>query len=103
MSPDINAFAEALASVLAAGQIGAGIAILATFFTAIGQGNIVAKTIESTARQPEAAGAIRPTMFIGLAMAETGGIYGLVIAFVMLFVNPLGTWFFNQLASKFGL
>jgi F-type H+-transporting ATPase subunit c len=97
MSPDV--YAESLARVLAAGQIGAGIAILATLFTAIGQGNIVAKTIESTARQPEAAGAIRPTMFIGLAMAETGGIYGLVIAMIMLFVNPLGSWLVNQLSS----
>jgi hypothetical protein len=28
-------------------------------------------------------------MFIGLAMAETSGIYGLVIAILILFVHPL--------------
>ena len=80
---------EHLATVLAAGQYAAAIAVLAGSFTAIGQGNIVSKAIESIARQPEARGAVQTTMFIGLAMAETGGIYGLVIAMIMLFANPL--------------
>ncbi|MCL1807878.1 MAG: ATP synthase F0 subunit C [Oscillospiraceae bacterium] len=79
----------ALASVIAAGQIGAGIAMIAAAFTAVGQGNIGAKAIESIARQPEARGSIQSTMFITLGMAETGGIYGLVIAMIMLFANPL--------------
>ena len=78
-----------LAFILALGQIGAGIAVLTGAFTAIGQGNIAAKAIESIARQPEARGNITSTMFIGLAMAETGGIYGLLIAFLLLFANPL--------------
>jgi len=39
--------------------------------------------------QPEAAGSIQSTMFIGLAMAETSGIYGLLIAIILLFANPL--------------
>jgi F-type H+-transporting ATPase subunit c len=81
--------AESLAKVISAGQIGAGIAVLTGSFTAIGQGNIVAKAIESIARQPESRGSIQTTMFIGLGMAETGGIYGLVIAMIMLFANPL--------------
>ncbi|MFA5449645.1 MAG: hypothetical protein WC292_04325 [Clostridia bacterium] len=32
---------------------------------------------------------MRTTMFVGLAMAETSGIYGLLIAIIMLFANPL--------------
>ena len=78
-----------LAFILALGQIGAGLAVLAAAFTAIGQGNIGAKAVESIARQPEARGNITSTMFIGLAMAETGGIYGLLIAIILLFANPL--------------
>ena len=80
---------EHLAKVLVAGQFAAAIAVLAGSLTALGQGNIASKAIESVARQPEARGSVQTMMFIGLAMAETGGIYGLVIAMILLFANPL--------------
>ena len=80
---------EHLASVIAAGQIAAAIAVFTAAFVAVGQGNIVAKALESIARQPEARGTISTTMFIGLAMSETSGIYGLVISMILLFANPL--------------
>ena len=80
---------QALASVIMAGQIAAGIAVLTGLATAIGQGNVAAKAIESIARQPEARGNITSTMFIGMAFSETGGIYGLLIAIILLFANPL--------------
>lgn len=78
-----------LAFVIALGQIAAGIAVLAAHGTAIGQGNIGAKAVESVARQPEAKGDVTSTMFISIALAETGGIYGLLIAIILLFANPL--------------
>lgn len=87
---------EALATVLAATQIAAAIALLNGIFTTIGQGNIAVKAIESIARQPEARGSITSTMFIGLGMAETSGIYGIVIAFLLLFVNPIGNFFITH-------
>ncbi|MCL2767710.1 MAG: ATP synthase F0 subunit C [Synergistaceae bacterium] len=77
------------AIIIAAAQIGAAIALLNGLITAIGQGNIVAKSVESIARQPEARGSIMNTMFIGMAMAETSGIYGLLVAIILLFANPL--------------
>ncbi len=70
-------------------HIAAGIAVLNGLFVPIGQGNVAAKAIESIARQPEAADDIRSAMFIGLATSETSGIYGLLIAIIMLFANPL--------------
>jgi len=73
----------------------AAIALLNGVLTTIGQGKVASTAIEAVARQPEAADAIRTNMFIGLAMAETSGIYGLLIAFVMLFVNPLATTYIN--------
>ena len=79
----------AFALVIAAGQLGAGLAVVAAMMTAVGQGNIGAKAIESIARQPEARGSIMTTMFISLAVSETGGIYGLLIAIILLFANPL--------------
>ena len=90
---------DALALVCAAGQIGAAFAVFAGAFTAIGQGNIAAKAIESIARQPEAKGSITGTMFISLGISETVAIYGLLIAVVLLFANPL----INKFADLAGL
>ena len=78
-----------LAIVIAAGQIAAAIALLNGAFTAFGQGRIAASALEAMARQPEAAGSVRGTMIVGLAIAETSAIYGLLIAFLLLFANPL--------------
>ena len=80
---------EFLASVIAAGQFAAALAVFGGILTTIGQGNIAAKAIESIARQPEAKGSINTAMIISMAMAETNGIYGLVIALLLLFANPL--------------
>jgi F-type H+-transporting ATPase subunit c len=80
---------DPLAFVIAVGQIAAALALFNGVITVIGQAKIVEKAIESIARQPEAASSITSTMFIGLAMAETSGIYGLLISIIMLFANPL--------------
>jgi len=80
---------DPLAFIIAVAQFSSAIALLNGLLTTLGQGNIVAKAIESIARQPEAADSIRGTMFIGLAMGETSGIYGLIIAIILLFANPL--------------
>lgn len=51
---------------------------LATLGPALGIGWLVAKTQESTARQPEVAGVLRINMFIGMALVEALGLIGLV-------------------------
>ena len=80
---------DPLAYIIAFAQISAALALLNGVLTTIGQGRVAATAIESIARQPEAASSIQSTMFIGLAMAETSGIYGLLIAILLLFANPL--------------
>ncbi|MCH5197242.1 MAG: ATP synthase F0 subunit C, partial [Oscillospiraceae bacterium] len=40
-------------------------------------------------RQPEASGAITRTMIIGDALAETTGLYALVVALLLMYANPL--------------
>ncbi|MGO4960436.1 ATP synthase F0 subunit C [Jeotgalibaca porci] len=80
---------ESLATVIGIVHIAAAIALLNGVLTTFGQAKIAAQAIESIGRQPEAADDIRSTMFVGLAMAETSGIYGLLIAIIMLFANPL--------------
>lgn len=88
---------QGLAIIIAAAQIGAAIALFNGAFTTFGQARVAAQAIESMARQPEAADDIRSTMFIGLALSETSGIYGLLIAIIMLFANPLIDIYINLL------
>jgi F-type H+-transporting ATPase subunit c len=55
---------------------------------ALAEGRAVASALDAIARQPEAAGTISRTLFVGLAMIETTAIYCLVIALILLFANP---------------
>lgn len=57
---------------------------LSTIAPAIGQGMAAKSAMESIARQPEAAGNIRSTLIISLALMEALTIYGLLIAFMIL-------------------
>ena len=54
---------------------------------AIGEGNAVGKALEGMARQPENTSNLRTNMLVGCAVAETTGIYSLVIALLLLFVS----------------
>ncbi len=67
-------------------------AALAVSFGAIGpalaEGRAVAAAMDAIARQPEAAGTLSRTLFVGLAMIETMAIYCLVVALLLLFANP---------------
>ena len=57
-------------------------------FDGIGQGFAAGKGAEAVGRQPEARGTITQTMLLGCAVAESTGIYGLVVALILLFGNP---------------
>ncbi|MCL2372212.1 MAG: ATP synthase F0 subunit C [Defluviitaleaceae bacterium] len=80
---------DPLAFIIGMAQLSAAIALLNGILTTLGQGRVASAAIESIARQPEARGSISTTMFIGLGMAETSGIYGLLIAIILLMFNPL--------------
>ena len=54
----------------------------------IGEGNAVAKACEAIGRQPESKSAVTSTMIMGCAIAETTGLYALVIAILLIFVAP---------------
>jgi F-type H+-transporting ATPase subunit c len=69
--------------------IGAVIAVsVGSIGQALAEGRSVAAAMDAIARQPEAAGTISRTLFVGLAMIETMAIYCLVIALLLLFANP---------------
>ena len=66
--------------------IGAGLCMgIGAIGPGVGEGNAVGKALEGMARQPEAAGTLRSTMIMGCAIAETTGIYSLLISFLILF------------------
>lgn len=69
--------------------IGAALSIgIAGFGAGIGMGNGLRGACEGVARNPDAKGAITTTMIIGMALCESIAIYGLVIAFILLYANP---------------
>ncbi len=69
--------------------IGAVIAVaFGAIGPALGEGRAIAAAMDAIARQPESAGVLSRTLFVGLAMIETMAIYCLVIALLLLFANP---------------
>lgn len=76
--------------IMAASAIGAGLAVgIAAIGPGIGEGFAAGKAVEALGRQPEAMSKIRTLMLLGQAVSETTGIYGLVIAILILFAKPL--------------
>ncbi len=61
---------------------------------AIGEAKAVAQALSSIAQQPDEAGTISRTLFIGLAMIESIAIYCFVISIILIFANP----FWNHVA-----
>lgn len=72
----------------------AGITIaIGSIGPALGEGWAVARALGAIAQQPDKANVITRTLFVGLAMVESTAIYCLVVAMVIIFVNPFWTYF----------
>jgi F-type H+-transporting ATPase subunit c len=70
--------------------VAAGIGMaLAAGLCGLGQGRAVASAVDAMARQPGAAARIQTAMIIGLALIESLAIYVLVVAMILLFVQPI--------------
>ena len=78
----------AKAIILMGCAIGSGIAMISGFGPGIGEGYIAGKALEAMARQPEMKSDFTSTMFLGIACAETTGIYGFVTGLLLIFVAP---------------
>lgn len=91
--------------ILISKYMGAGLAIgIAAFGSAFGEGIIALKASEAIARQPKASSQIVRIMLITQAVAETAGIFGLLISIILLFVvsSEGGTAFaFSVIAAGF--
>lgn len=75
--------------ILGMSAIGAGLAMFAAIGSGLGQGQAAGQAAAAVARQPEARSEVLQMMILGCAISETSGIYGLIIALLLLFVNPL--------------
>ncbi len=56
---------------------------LAAIGPGIGIGILMGKSVEAMARQPEAAGVVRGTMFIGIGLIEALALFGFVLSFII--------------------
>ena len=75
--------------VAACSCIGAGLALIAGIGPGVGQGIAAGHAAAAVGRNPGAKGDVTSTMLLGQAVAETTGLYGLLIAMLLLFVKPL--------------
>ena len=65
-------------------SIGAGIVYgAAAIGPGIGIGLVVGNAITAMARQPESAGTVRTTMFLGIAFTEALALFGFVLSFII--------------------
>jgi F0F1-type ATP synthase membrane subunit c/vacuolar-type H+-ATPase subunit K len=64
-------------------MIGAGIACIALVGAGIGIGNVFSALITGLARNPSAN--VTTYAFLGFALAEATGLFGLAVAFIILF------------------
>ena len=70
-----------------AAAAGAGYAYgLAAIGPGIGIGYLVGQSVQAMARQPESAGTVRTTMFLGIAFTEALALIGFVVFILLKFV-----------------
>jgi F-type H+-transporting ATPase subunit c len=85
--------------IAAASIIAAGLTIaIGSVGPALGEGRAVAQALSSIAQQPDEAGTISRTLFVGLALVESTAIYCFVISMILIFANP----FWNYLTTGAG-
>lgn len=75
--------------ILACSAVGAGLAMIAGIGPGVGQGIAAGHGASAVGRNPGAKSDVTSTMILGQAIAETTGLYGLVVALILLFANPL--------------
>jgi len=66
-------------------MIGAGIACIALVGAGLAIGNIFSSLITAIARNPASQAQVQPPALLGFALAEATGLFGLIVAFIILF------------------
>src|SRR6056297_1609233 len=81
--------AEGSKIIIMASALGAGFSMIAGVGPGIGQGYAAGKATEAVGKRSRNQPIILRAMFLGQAVAQTTGIYALIIALVLMFANPL--------------
>lgn len=72
--------------------LGGGLAMgLGAIGAGVGEGYNTSQVLDAMSRQPAVSGSLVRTMLVGQALAETSGIFALVIAFILIFGTPEGS------------
>lgn len=66
--------------------IAAALSVMTGIFSTLGQGWVAAKAVEAVGKNPEANNEIRTMLMLGAGIAETAAIYGMLIAFLLIFI-----------------
>ena len=69
----------------AAKQIGAGLAMTGLIGAGIGLGILFGNYLQAAIRNPAAAASQQPMLFLGMALAETMGLFGFVMGLIIYF------------------
>jgi F-type H+-transporting ATPase subunit c len=89
---------DPISSIIVASIFAIAVVTMAGIFPSVMQGLSTARAVEATGRQPEAAGAIRTNLLIGCVITETVGVYGLLVALLLIFVNPFVDMYLDAIA-----
>jgi len=81
------------ALILMSAALGAGFAMISGVGPGLGQGYATGEACKSVANRPKHKMLIMRVMILGQAVAQSTGIYGLIIAIVLLYANPLMTMY----------
>lgn len=65
---------------------------------AFGEARALSQALSAIAQQPDEAGTITRTLFVGMAMVESTAIYCFVVTMILIFANP----FWDYMVSKAG-
>ncbi|MCF6158250.1 MAG: F0F1 ATP synthase subunit C [wastewater metagenome] len=75
----------------------AGITIaIGSIGPALGEARALSQALSAIAQQPDEAGTITRTLFVGLAMIESTAIYCFVISVILIFANPFWNYVVGQ-------
>ncbi|GLI33710.1 F0F1 ATP synthase subunit C [Desulforhabdus amnigena] len=55
---------------------------------ALGEARALSQALNAIAQQPDEATTITRTLFVGIAMVESTGIYCFVVSMILIFANP---------------
>jgi F-type H+-transporting ATPase subunit c len=66
--------------------LAAALSVMTGMVTGIGEANVAVHAVDAIGKNPDAADKIRSMSIIGAAISETCAIYGMLVAFLIIFV-----------------